>query len=585
MACSIIRTSSHQALRCLLQLINITADPIYGTLDDIDTLIRLLKDRNIKLIMDVVANHTSDQHSWFKSSISSPTSSHRNWYIWRQPSSFAADGTPTPPNNWASILNNAHSAWTYDLSSKEYFLSLFTSNQPDLNWDHPPVREAIYSAMRFWLDRGVAGFRLDVINCISKPQAEPGTLADLPDADISDPGLKYQPAFHRFVYGPHFHEYVHEMHEQVLKPYNAFTVGESDYAPGQDEDMLKTIRPEREELDTVFQFDYLSLDQPDGLLGPSAPAKFDAADLAKTAEKLWSLLRGNGCWGTVVLENHDQPRSLPRYVPDSDEYRVLGANLLALLSTTLPGTLFIYQGQELGLRNLPSSWPIEEYKDIFSQNFYRKAVDASADHPEAERKEALDKAMNTLRRMGRDHARAPMPWTATEANAGFCAENVEPWMRLNDDWKEVNADAQQATSTGAEDKNDRVGVLSPWQFWRRGLVNRKKHMNAFVYGGYRGMDVGNKQVWAYERWSADSWVEETKAKIEKGVRPEEAGEGPSRWLVVLNFSGEEVRWQVPQTLEVKAWVAGNYSKGKVEKSTGGNVFLRPWEGMLGACTH
>lgn len=215
------------------------------------------------------------------------------------------------------------------------------------------------------------------------------------------------------------------------------------------------------------------------------------------------------------------------------------------------------------MRNAPASWPVKEYRDIFSQNYWSKVQAQAEKLGPKEKKEKLEYGMHSLQRRARDHARLPMMWS-NKANAGFCDEGVEPWMRVHDDYKFVNVDAQVNQENG----------LSVYQFWKRGLNNRKMHRGAFVYGGYRGWDMQNKKVFAYERWTTDS------SGIEEGQDDEK-----SRWLIVCNFSNDEVQWTIPEQVEVKSWVAGNYSASKVDKETRGKFTLRPWEGLLGGCAY
>lgn len=266
---------------------------------------------------------------------------------------------------------------------------------------------------------------------------------------------------------------------------------------------------------------------------------------------------------SLVLENHDQPRSVGRFTPDEGPYVVLGAKLLALMETTLGGTLYLYQGQELGVRNMPADWPVEEYQDVFSQNYWKKVQDSLRLASPAEKAKALEHARYMLQRRARDHSRTPMMWD-DGPNAGFCDEGVEPWMRVHDDYTEINAEAQI----------EQVDGLSVFQFWKRGLENRKKHRGAFIYGDYRGWDVQNGKVFAYERWSTDTWGKEPDQDDEK-----------SRWLIVCNFSDTDVTWTVPSEVKVQSWVAGNYSASKVDKVVVGVITLRPWEGLLGACLY
>lgn len=343
-------------------------DPSYGTLADVDNLIHETKKRGMKLVMDLVVNHTSEEHAWFLDSRSSKESKKRDWYIWK-PAKYDADGNRQPPNNWAQILGEANSAWTWDEKTQEYYLSLFTPEQPDLNWENPDVREAVHNILRFWLDRGVSGFRMDVINLISKVQT-------FPDAPISVKDAKYQPGDKYFANGPRLHEWLKELRRDVLSKYDTLTVGEMPFVRDEDE-VIKVVGSESGELNMIFNFDLVDIDNVPGdfkyTLHP-----WDARDLKKIVNRLQRLMLERDGWNTLYVENHDQPRSISRYTDDSDEWRSYGAKLLCLMQTTLAGTLYVYQGEEIGMRNIPKEWGPEEYKDIESINFFKKYVSPSS---------------------------------------------------------------------------------------------------------------------------------------------------------------------------------------------------------------
>jgi oligo-1,6-glucosidase len=337
-------------------------DPSYGTLADVDNLISEMKKRDMKLVMDLVVNHTSEEHAWFLDSRSSKTSSKRDWYIWK-PAKYDADGNRQPPNNWAMILGEANSAWTWDEKTQEYYLSLFTPEQPDLNWENPAVRDAVHNVLRFWLDRGCSGFRMDVINLISKVQ-------DFPDAEVAVKTNKYQPGDKFYANGPRLHEYLKEINRKVLSKYDTLTVGEMPFVRGEDE-IMRVVGAESEELNMIFSFDLVDIDNVPGdfkfTLHP-----WDARDLKRIVSRLQRLMLERDGWNSLFVENHDQPRSVSRYTDDSDEFREYGAKLLALMQSTLAGTLYVYQGEELGMRNVPVEWDEKEYKDVESINFFKK---------------------------------------------------------------------------------------------------------------------------------------------------------------------------------------------------------------------
>lgn len=347
-------------------------DPRYGTLADVDELLAGLKKRGMKLMMDLVVNHTSDQHAWFQESRRGKDSPKRAWYHWQPARGFEADGTPIPPNNWAQILGEANSAWTWDAGSREFYLSLFTPEQPDLNWEAPAVRAAVWDVMRFWLDRGASGFRMDVINMISKAPGYPDARAVLP------PGHRYQPAWEHFVNGPRLHEFLREMHGAVLGRYDTITVGEMPGVSDEGE-VLRAVGAGAGELNMIFIFDVVDIDRLDVRM---TLRPWTVGELKGVISRWQRVMRERDGWNSVFIENHDNPRSISRYADDGDEYRDRSARLLALLQTTLGGTLFVYQGEELGMRNIPREWPIEEFKDVETINYWKKVNELHKDEPE-----------------------------------------------------------------------------------------------------------------------------------------------------------------------------------------------------------
>ncbi|XXH04474.1 hypothetical protein Hte_010890 [Hypoxylon texense] len=508
-------------------------DHRYGSLEDVDELIAELKKRDMKLMMDLVVNHTSNEHPWFLESRASLDNPKRNWYIWKKPKSVGPDGVPEPPNNWAQILGEANSAWTYDEKTGEYYLSLFTPEQPDLNWENPEVRTAVWDVMHFWMARGACGFRMDVINLISK---EP----TYPDADIVlDPGHRYQPGVKYFVNGPKLHDYLREMYQEVLSKYDTITVGEM---PGvsDEKEILRTVGSNSGELRMIFIFDLVDIDKPNVRM---ALKPWDVKEMKSIISRWQRAMIENDGWNSVFIENHDNPRSVSRYTDDSDQWREKGAKLLALMQTTLGGTLFVYQGEEIGVRNAPTTWDISEFKDIETINYWKKCEQLYADD-----EEKLAHGRKIIDMKARDHARTPMQWSAGD-NAGFCDPGTKPWMRVMDDYKTINVEAQLK-------EDDSV-----WHFWQAALKHRKEHADAFVYGGFQELSPEHPEVFAYVRTSV------------KG----------ERWLVVLNFSGKELEWMVPQGIEIESWDRGNYAKGTPDKSKESSVPLKPWEGILGKC--
>lgn len=514
-------------------------DPAYGTLEDVDELIAEARTRGMKVMMDLVVNHTSNMHAWFLESRSSTTNPKRDWYIWKPPKSISPAGEPEPPNNWAQILGEANSAWTYDEATKEYYLSVFTPEQPDLNWENPDVRAAVWDVMNFWLDRGAAGFRMDVINMISK-------VTSYPDAPVVlDPRThRFQPGTQFFTNGPKLHDYLQEMHRCVLSRHDTITVGEM---PGVSDpaEILRTVGADSGELRMIFIFDLVDIDKPNVRM---ALKPWDVREMKQIISRWQRAMIERDGWNSVFCENHDNPRSVSRYTDDRDAWRDKGAKLLALMQTTLGGTLFVYQGEEIGMRNASMEWGVEEYKDVETINYWKKCEAIYKGQPEK-----LEEGRRIIQMKARDHARTPMQWDGG-ANAGFTTEGVKPWMRVMDDWQTVNVEAQMTAGGAAAAAADELSV---WQFWQRGLKDRKEHKDVFVYGDYEELAPGDEHVFAY-------------------VRTSDTGE---KWLVVLNFSGAEQGYDSP--VEVDFWAAGTYTKGKPDKATKGKVVLRPWEGVLG----
>lgn len=510
--------------------------PPYGTLEDVDRLIQELGRRGMKLVMDLVVNHTSDQHPWFLESRLSKSNPKRDWYIWRKPK-YDVEGKPGPPNNWNQILGEAHSAWIFDETTQEYYFAAFTPQQPDLNWENPDVRAAVYDILRFWLDRGVAGFRMDVINLISKDQS-------FPDAEVVIPGQPYQPATQHFANGPRLHEFLGEMRREALDKYDQMTVGEMPFIYD-DKEFLKIVHQKDGFLNMVFHFELVDIDSERGDVPGDARmsvGNWDVSDLRQIISRWQRIMIDGGGWNSLYCENHDQPRSVSHYCDDSDEYREYGSKLLAMMETTLSGTLFVYQGEELGMRNVPFEWEPEEYKDIESVNYWKKVNEM---YPNDQEK--LQKARRALRAKARDNGRTPMQWDSSP-NGGFCPEEVTPWMRVNDDYPVVNAAAQtkpEATS-------------SVYHFWQRLVTLRKENAGALVHGGFELIDETNPDVFSY-------------------VRVADSGE---KWVVVLNFTGHSATWESPKW--GLQWVAGNYADGLDKVQSGGTdlVHLRPWEGLI-----
>lgn len=438
--------------------------PKYGTLEDMDTLIREIHQRGMRLILDLVINHTSDQHKWFQESRSSKTNPKRDWYVWKPPR-YDENGNRQPPNNWGSYFSG--SAWKYDELTDEYYLHLFAESQPDLNWENEETREAIYaSAVTFWFERGIDGFRIDTAGMYSKVQL-------FPDAPIVLPDVEYQPCKLYHQSGPRIHEFHKELFAKVFSKYDSMSVGEVGHSSR--EESLKYVSAAEKEMNMMFLFDVVELG--------SDPADrfryigFDLTDFKKAVKSQAEFAEGTDAWLTVFNENHDQPRSITRFGDDSPKYRVKSGKLLALLQSALTGTLFIYQGQEIGMTNVPRLWSIDEYLDINSINYYNTLVAKYGKDDER-----ITKWMDVLNLLARDNARTPVQWDDS-ANAGFTTG--KPWARVNDNYREINVASQV---------NDPNSLLS---FWKQSLKVRKEHKDLLIYGSLDILDIDNKQTFEF----------------------------------------------------------------------------------------
>ncbi|KAI0777898.1 glycoside hydrolase family 13 protein [Irpex lacteus] len=453
-------------------------DPRYGTLEDWDRLLAGVHERGMKLLMDLVANHTSDQHEWFKQSRSSKTDNpKRDWYIWRPPR-YDAQGTRQPPNNWKSIFQG--SAWEWDEPTQEYYLHLFVKEQPDLNWENEQVRGALWKTMRFWLDRGCDGFRMDVINMISKVEG-------LPDAVVTDPTEEFQPAGLLYVNGPKQHVYLREMHDKVLSHYDTMTVGETPFTHHPD-DIAAYVLPQNKELNMVFVFEIMDIDS-GGVEGgaeavsPLVHREWTLLKLKNITEKWQLFKREEGYWNALFLENHDNARSVSRYGNDTPQWRAASAKVLALYHTTLAGTVYVYQGQELGMANFSRTWGLEEYKDVATINFWKQELE-KRQKEQGKTDVDMEDVLDGFQRKARDHARTPIQWDGSP-HAGFTSGT--PWMRVNDDYAQ-----------GWHVEAERADPNSVLNFWKRALEARKKN-EVLVYGDFELLLREHPTIFAYKR--------------------------------------------------------------------------------------
>ena len=498
----------------------------FGSLADMDKLIEGLHQRDMRLILDLVINHTSEKHRWFQESRSSRDNSKRNWYIWRPPR-YDSSGHRQPPNNWRAAFGG--SVWEWDDRTQEYYLHYFAPEQPDLNWDNDEARNAIYdSAIRFWLEKGVDGFRVDTVNKYSKP-------SEFTDAEIKDPKSPWQYAYPHFCNGPRMHEFLKEMNRDAMAPYGEImTVGELPCTPDPNE-ILRYVGAKERELNMVFHFDMVYLGM--GTVHKYIPEPFDLRDFKDSLAKWQRFIEGQDTWTTIFAENHDSARSISRFASDSSAHREASARLLALMLTTLTGTLFIYQGQEIGMTNIPRDWSVDEYKDLETQNFWDRMRNHTGNDPTS-----MKAAMDGINVLARDHARTPLQWDAS-ANAGF--STGKPWMRVHDNYPDVNIQKQRGQSN------------SPLEFWRGMLRLRKQFGELFTHGIFTEFDHDNKALFTYTK------------KAHRGTVT--GSQEVSKALVVLNFSGENQRFVVPGELQgcqmrLAVSTVGEHVAGEISES-------------------
>ena len=409
----------------------------FGTMEDMDKLLSEAKNRNIKIVMDLVVNHTSDEHKWFIEAKKSKDNEYRDYYIWRDP----VNGKE--PNDLESCFSG--SAWQYDEESGQYYLHLFSKKQPDLNWENEKVRKEVYNMMNFWVNKGIGGFRMDVIDLIGK----------VPDDSITGNG-------------PKLHEYLQEMNKAALEGNDLLTVGET---WGATPEVAKLYsNPERNELSMVFQFEHIGLDQIEGKEKWDVKP-LDLLDLKKVLSKWQTELDGEG-WNSLFWNNHDLPRIVSRWGNDK-EYRVESGKMLATLLHGMKGTPYIYQGEEIGMTNVRLE-NINEYNDIETLNMYKDRISKGYAH---------DDIMNSIYIKGRDNARTPMQWDDSE-NSGFTTG--KPWLAVNKNYKDINA------KKALEDKN------SIFHHYKK-LIDIRKHNDTIIYGDYKLLCPEDKNIFAYIR--------------------------------------------------------------------------------------
>ena len=498
-------------------------DPLFGTLADLDELIAQLHARGMKLVMDLVVNHTSNEHPWFVESRSSRDHPKRDWYWWRDPRPGFTPGTPgAEPTNWESHFSGP--TWTWDEHTSQYYLHIFSRKQPDLNWENPEVRQAVYAMMRWWLDRGVDGFRMDVINMISKDLSLPDTQPR--------PGSLYGPGDQYFTFGPRNHEFLAEMYREVFagRDVHVLTVGEM---PGVTvpEAVLFTD-PARHELDMVFQFEHVRLD-----IGAN---KYDLVPLRLPALKAsmatWQTGLAERGWNSLYLGNHDQPRSVSRFGDDRPAHRVASAKTLATVLHLHRGTPYVYQGDELAMANAPFT-AITDFRDIQALRFYAEAAERG-NRDDAD----LPALLRAMAKMSRDQGRTPVQWDSSPG-AGFTTGT--PWLAINPDHNEVNA-AAQVGDPG-----------SVFEHYRRLIALR--HADPVVTDGdFELLLADHPSIWAFVRRGSDAEL-----------------------LVAANFSSDVVSAALPLDGDwADAAVVLTSLDGDAPLRPPPELKLRPWESAV-----
>lgn len=510
----------------------------FGTMEDFDEMLETAHKHGIKILMDLVANHTSDEHPWFKESRSSKDNPYRDYYIWKDPKGFDEDGNPIPPNNWASEFGGP--AWEWDEATGQFYLHIFFKEQPDLNWENEKVRENLYSMVRWWLDKGVDGFRLDAINIISKPEGFP----DDPSTDFE----KHTSSIPFVISnGTMVHPWMKELTRETFSRYDVMTVGETSATSPEDAKLWAGYHTG--ELNMIFHFDHMGVDNdPNGSLGGKwSYAPYKLTELKRILNDWQTTLEGNA-WGSLYWNNHDQPRVVSRFGNDSDEFRTLSAKQLATTLHFMQGTPYIYQGEEIGMTNVKFD-SIEDYRDGDSIRFYE---DMHVDHKRLSHEEA----MQAIYVKGRDNARTPVQWDAS-ANGGFSPEGVTPWIAVNPNYPTINAEAVLA---------DEDSIFYHYQ--QLVALRRGKLKDLMVYASFAPVDSvqvphnEDEAVYAYTRTG--------------GADGSPANES---LLVVSNFTAEEQERDfavLSETREAGArveLVSSNY------KDDAGST-LRPYEAKV-----
>lgn len=472
----------------------------FGTMEEFDLLLKEAHDLGMKLVMDLVVNHTSDEHPWFRESRKSRENPYRDYYVWKEPKTGLLDpegGPGAPPNNWGSRFRG--SAWEWDEATGMYYLHMFSKKQPDLNWENPKVRQEIYRMMSWWGKKGIDGFRMDVISMLSKNQ-------DYPDGEIKD-GNPYGDGLPYYANGPRIHEFLQEMNREVLSKFDWMTVGEGvGVGPGE---ALDYAGFQTNELNMMFHFEHVEISP-----GPYGKWNNNPADLVELKQVLsrWQTELEGKAWNSLFWENHDYPRAVSRFGSDDPKYRELSAKMLAICLYLMKGTPYVYQGQELGMTNCPFT-KLSDYRDIEIFRVYHEMVE-EGDVPHEE-------MMTYIHHTGRDNARTPMQWDDSPC-AGFTTGI--PWIPVNPNYKEINGEEQQ-------NRKDSV-------YWfYKNLFQFRKHSRVIKEGTYRLLLPDHPGIFAYERW-----------REEEGL------------LVACNFTAQYQELPIPDLTEGKM-ILGNYGDG------------------------
>ena len=467
----------------------------YGTMEDYEELLCEAHKRSIRILMDLVVNHTSDEHNWFIESRKSKDNPYRDYYIWKDP----VNGKE--PNNWGGAFGG--SAWEYDPQTQMYYLHLFSKKQPDLNWENEKVRQEVYDMMKFWCEKGIDGFRMDVISMISKDQR-------FPDGEMNN-GL-YGDFGPYCVHGPRVHEFLQEMNQKVLSKYDIMTVGET--AGVTIEEAQKYAGDDRNELNMVFQFEHV--ESGCGDYGKWTTAKYDFKEFKNIMIKWQEELQGKA-WNSLFLGNHDQPRSVSRFGNDNPVYRETSAKMLATCIHMMQGTPYVYQGEELGMTNIYFD-KLEDYRDIESINYFKEFTESGLMTPEH--------MMKCLMLRSRDNARTPMQWDDSK-QAGFT--EGEPWIKVNPNYKKINA-AQQLEYPD-----------SVFHYYQQ-LIRLRKEKDIIVYGEFEPLYREDEQIFAYTR-----------------------KQDQEKLLTVCNFSDKNAEVEVPEEFKGAECLITNLGRKEFER--------------------